>query len=101
MSFTESATDMVVRYVPTQVMKRGITLPVTRMSVYSPGNHPKHCPLVSECAALEMVTSLGSRWFGFKRAWINSELRMVVQGCNPKFEAGPFTWEPVSGDCID
>jgi hypothetical protein len=27
-----------------------------------------------------MVTRHGSRWWGFERAWINSELRMVVQG---------------------
>tara|TARA_R110002094_G_scaffold78340_1_gene84687 strand:+ start:18057 stop:18347 length:291 start_codon:yes stop_codon:yes gene_type:complete len=93
--------DTVVRYAPVEVMKRGIMMPVISTRAYPSGQHPKHCPLVSGCVALELVTHLGSRWFGFFDAWINSELRMVVRGCNPKFEGGPINWEPVPGDRID
>jgi hypothetical protein len=48
--------------------------------------HPSYCPLRSDCVALELQTSFGSRWYGVKRAWIGSDLQMRVEPEDSRFE---------------
>jgi hypothetical protein len=76
--------DLTPRYAPTEVMivsgKRFGMAPVIGAIAHPPMAHPKGCPLIQECCALELQTEFGSRWFGCERAYINSELRMVVIG---------------------
>jgi hypothetical protein len=72
--------DDVPRYAPDAVLIVGHgLLPVVRYVSHPPRTHPQS-PLFPYLTALEAVTRHGSRWWGFDRAWINSELRMVVQG---------------------
>ena len=79
--------DMTPRYAPDFVLsaRHGSQL-VRRYVAHSPGAHPKGCPLVSDCVALECVTDVGSRWYGVAKAWINCELRVVIMGTNPSDE---------------
>ena len=56
-------------------------VPITRVVIHAPGTH-KHSAIKEELYAVEAVTHLGSRWYGTKRASINSELR-VVMDVNP------------------
>jgi len=72
--------DRKPRYAPTQTIVAARRVPVTSWRAHPPGTHPKGCPLIPNCTALELVTPLGSRWWGVEKAWINSELRMVVSG---------------------
>ena len=62
------------------------TLPVLRTIAHPPGQHPEGCPLVATCTAVELVTEAGSRWWGFERAWIGSDLRMHVAGWDDRNE---------------
>lgn len=81
--------DRVPRYAPSEVMKAGHgRLPVLSYRVHPPVSDPKdrNAPIVASMTALECVTSAGSRWYGCERAWINSELRMVVSGFDARFE---------------
>jgi hypothetical protein len=77
-----SERDTTPRYTPAQVIiaNRMRVFPVERVSAYPPMQHPLVCPLVEDCTAVELHTAAGSRWFGFDKAWIDSSLRMVVQG---------------------
>ncbi len=89
--------DLQPRYAPDHVfvarLPRGaVNVPVIRYHSFPPGTHPANCPLIPTCTALELVTEHGSRWFGVERAWINSELRMVVSGTNPRDEVR-MNWE--------
>lgn len=76
--------DRIPRYAPsvTYIVRNGFAgrEPILRYIVHPPHAHPAACPLKPECCALELVTAHGSRWWSFERCWINSELRMVVQG---------------------
>lgn len=73
--------DRKPRYAPTHTVVRGlVNVPVSSYHTYLPGQHPKGCPLTDDCVALELRTAYGSRWWGVEKAWINSELRMVVSG---------------------
>ena len=78
--------DFKPRYAPENVIVvvgGGFRLcPVKRFVFHPAGAHPKGCPLVSSVGALELQTEGGSRWYGCERAYINSELRMVVVGAN-------------------
>lgn len=70
------------RYVPETTLTmgndgKGYRVPVTRVIAHPPGTH-NHSPLVNTCTALELVTPMGSRWWGCIDAYINSELRMVA-----------------------
>ena len=87
-------TDNIPRYAPRHVMTlRGIS-PVIRAVFYPIGSHPEGCPILDTYAVLELVTDNGgSRYFGCEKAWINSELRMIVQGCNSKDEIR-MKWKP-------
>lgn len=69
------------RYVP----ERMNGVPVTSYRIHPPGTHPKS-PIKDSMTALECVTSYGSRWFGITRGYINSELKMVVEGNNRRDE---------------
>lgn len=87
--------DMTPRYAPTEVLVvsggGGRTAPVIQSIVHPPGDHPKGCPLVKTITALELKTAFGSRWYGVERAYINSELRMVVVG-TPKRDEVRMKW---------
>jgi len=79
--------DLVPRYAPLIVMTAHAGYQhVTGSRAYPPQQHPAKCPLVNDCTAVELVTPNGSRWYGVRSAWINSELRMVVTGFSAKFE---------------
>lgn len=98
-------TDLTPRYAPDRVLvfvgsagqHRAMDLPVLRYIAHPAGHHPKGCPLIAECTALELQTEFGSRWYGCERAYINSELRMVVVGTNPRDEVR-MGWEVVPED---
>jgi len=85
--------DMTPRYVPNQVMTPHGMRPVVGCTVHPAGNHPKGCPIVNTMAALECRTDSGSRWFGVVDGWINSELKMVIRGTEPRDEVR-MRWEP-------
>lgn len=81
----EDRIDREPRYAPTTVLVRVgkggfCDAPVRQYVIHPPGTHPISCPLVSDCTALQLVTEHGSRWWGFEKAWISSELKMVVSG---------------------
>lgn len=52
--------------------------PVIAYKFHPPGHKVK--VIRSDHGCLEMITEHGSRYWGFDKGWINSELRMVVQG---------------------
>jgi hypothetical protein len=76
-----SLLDMTPRYAPRTVLIFGHgEVKVTGYKVHPPGTH--HGPIVSSMTALELETPHRSRWYGVERAYINSQLRMVVVGTN-------------------
>jgi hypothetical protein len=102
--------DMTPRYAPTHVIiaqrmklfppnarliRRNVA--VTGARVYPVGHHPIQCPIAPEYCALELRTVAGSRWYGCERAYINSELRMVVIG-TPARDEVRMKWEIVPED---
>ena len=101
----EHMDNTTVRYAPTTMMMkankgRGFNfykVPVVRYVIHPPNNHPKECPLVKECTAIEFVTEYGSRWWGVGRAWINSELRVVATGFDVRNEL-VNKWEVAKGE---
>ena len=78
--------DFRPRYVPEKMLTVNGEFPVLRFKAFPPGTHPEKCPLVPSVTALCCETAGGNRWFGVARAYINSELRMVVEGINSKDE---------------
>lgn len=82
--------DTAPRYAPSRVLivrgRKAGHLPVKTYRVFPPNAHPVGCPIVASLTALECVTEWGSRWWGFERAYINSELRMVVSGFGARDE---------------
>lgn len=85
--------DRQPRYAPSKILilapgpkLSGMEVPVIEYRSFPPGQHPSNCPLTPTMTALELVTPKGSRWFGVEKAWINSELRMVVSGINKRDE---------------
>ncbi len=89
--------DTTPRYTPGHVMIASVMkrCPVMSARSYPPGTHPKGCIIRQDCTAVELVTDHGSRWFGFDKARINSELRMVVQGFDSRDEVRS-KWEPAA-----
>ncbi len=86
--------DNVPRYAPRHVMTLQGTSPVVKAIFYPIGSHPEGCPILKTYGVLELVASNGgSRYYGCDRAWINSELRMIVQGCNSGDEIR-MSWKP-------
>ena len=88
--------DMTPRYAPSAVVvvgpKGSGTFPVLSWHSYPPGQHPKGCHIKGDMTAVECRTSAGSRRYGCERAYINSELRFVVVGTNPRDEVR-MKWE--------
>lgn len=82
--------DHTPRYAPDTVLvdngKSCCEVPVTSYVVHPPGSRPEGCPIKSEYTVLELRTNSGSRWYGCKEAYINSELRMIVIGTHPRDE---------------
>jgi len=90
--------DMTPRYAPTHVIvaNRGAyaEVPVVRFVVHPAGTHP-HSSIRNDMKAVELQTANhGSRWYGVEDAYINSELRGVVVGTNPRDEVR-MKWRPV------
>lgn len=100
--------DRVPRYVPERilVMKRteirGVfgVVPVTAVRFHLAGSFGKDVPIRSDANCVELVTEYGSRWFGCERAYINSELRMVLVGFPAKDEEMSH-WLPVPKNLCD
>lgn len=74
----------VARYAPTRVMTTRGYQPVVRVVWHPPGH--RQGPIVKNMGALELVTPVGSRWYGAMSGAINAELRMVVAGYPARFE---------------
>lgn len=94
--------DQTPRYAPDAVLivtgGTGARLPVESYHVYPPGAHPPNCPIAAGWwTVLECRTAKGSRWYGVTRAYINSELRMVVEGTDPR-DAVRMGWDVVPVD---
>lgn len=91
--------DMNPRYAPDKVLtlENGLQ-PVVRASYYPVGQHPTGCPIVASMGVLALTASNGQiRYFGCDHAYINSELRMVVIGCDPRDEVR-VKWAVVPDD---
>ena len=69
-------------------------VPVMGVRFHLAGSFGKDVPIRQDANCVELVTEYGSRWFGCERAYINSELRMVVVGFPAKFEE-MARWLPV------
>lgn len=68
-----------------------VTEPVQRVIAHPPGT--ADTPIRSDLYAVEVITESGTRWFGFERTWIGSDLRMHVGPVNPLDEVRS-KWEP-------
>lgn len=86
--------DLTPRYAPKSVIIAKVMklCPVVRYVAHPPNTHPQS-PINNSMTALECVTEHGSRWFGVESAYINSELRMVITGTDPRDEVR-MKWEP-------
>ena len=96
---TLSTIDQTPRYTPDAVFCRRLISPVRQAVVHPPNAHERS-PIRNELTALELVTANGSRWYGITRGYINSELRMVVEGTNARDEVR-MGWSVVPEDCRD
>jgi hypothetical protein len=94
-------TDLTPRYAPRHVIiaARMKQFPVTGWRIYPAGQHPASLPKVikPEYTVLECQTEAGSRYFGVRSGYINSELRMVIIGTNPRDEV-QMKWPIVPED---
>jgi hypothetical protein len=80
------------KYVPEtigQLTPRGWhkKVPVLAVMAYQPGRHPTFSPIVKTMWAVEVQTVHGSRCFGAQNAFIDSNLKMVVELAD---ESGDF-----------
>lgn len=91
--------DRTPRYAPDEVRTVYGRGRVIGIASYPPDSHPANCPLVKDCVALELRSTKGSRWYGVEKAYINSELRMVVIGFSAGFEEMQ-KWEKVPADRV-
>ncbi len=83
--------DNTPRYAPDRVIvvKSGVgawDCQVRQYIAHPPGAPTRPTWIDSTLTALELITEKGSRWYGFDRCYINSELRMVVEGFNARDE---------------
>ena len=83
--------DALERIAPELVICRGRWQPVMQTIAHPPGTHADS-PIRNELTAVELRTPVGSRWYGFERAWIGSDLRMHVSPINPRDEV-VYKWE--------
>jgi len=77
--------DTMPRYAPEKVMTLKGMQPVIGARTYPPNTHPTS-PIKDEFTALELITPVGSRWYGCDSAYINSELRIIVIGFDSRDE---------------
>jgi len=96
--------DRTPRYAPKRVLVRGIhgerkfyDAHVQESVVYPPNQHPKSSPIALHLTRVDLITEYGTRHYGFEKAWINSELRLVVSGFGAKDEVRAG-WEIVPDD---
>lgn len=79
--------DKRARYTPDSIITHRGHGKVNSIKTFPPNAHPEGCPLVQNCTAVQLVSdAYGSRWYGVERAYINSELRMIVIGFDARFE---------------
>ncbi len=89
--------DMKHRYVPRDFITKDGWAHVGTWIAHPPGGH-KDSPIRNEMGAVECILVNGHwRWFGCERAYIKSELRMVIVGTNPKDEVR-MAWKIVPKD---
>jgi hypothetical protein len=88
------------RYVPAIVVTFRGSAPATGFRYYPPGQHPVNSPIVKDIGLVEVQSPVGSRWYGCDRAYINSELRMVMVGHNSRDEVRA-RWKKVPVDLTD
>lgn len=75
------------KLVPRSLMTLQGSSAVVRIIAYPPNTAPQHAPIVRHLWTIECICENGAtRWFGFTRAWIGSDLRMHVTGINPRDE---------------
>lgn len=95
--------DMTPRYLPDSFIIAnwnlrsggGSSHTVVQCIFHPAGTH--RGPIREDWPAVQAVTEYGSRWFGCTRAYINSELRMVVIG-TPQRDEVRMKWEIVPED---
>ena len=82
------AQDLTIRHVPLKMRNMlGELCRVIKTEAFPPGLHPDRCPLIAGCVAVRVTLNNGAqRWYGVERAWIDSYLRMAVQGFDARFE---------------
>ena len=78
--------DMTPRYAPEVVTTIRGRFPVSSYCVYPPNGAPENSPIRRDMTTVEFQTAGGSRWYGCERAYINSELRLVVVGTDTRDE---------------
>ena len=78
--------DRIPRYAPYIILCKGQFVSVIKYVIHPKGLYHK------DWMTLEFVTKNGSRFRPFEKAWINSELRMVVSGFDSRDEVLQ-TWE--------
>lgn len=82
--------DHTPRYAPEYTLvrdDRGFrTAKVQEVVIHPSGMAPSPCPIRKDLTVVELKTLFGSRWWGVEKAWINSELRCVVSGIDPRNE---------------
>src|ERR1039458_8046912 len=89
--------DWTPRYAPTAVMTTRGRQPVISARWHPAGSHKG--PIRSDVGALELVTPVGSRWYGVQRAAINAQLRLVIAGFPAGFEE-MRTWKKVPAKLV-
>lgn len=87
--------DDVHRYLPSVLRTCVGNRAVVRSIAHPPGTHPAHCPIRADLWCVEAQTDGGgSRWFGCERAYIASDLCMVVVG-HPERDEVRARWKLV------
>lgn len=88
---------MMRRYAPDVVLLwrdgKACLEPVLKTIAHPTGSHDSS-PIRNDLVAVELVTSVGSRWYGCTKAYIDSRLRMVLEGLNDRDEV-VRKWEVV------
>lgn len=97
---SDQVLDNTPRYLPKTLMTKDGEGVVVWARFYPPGCHPADCPLLPDVGAVEAIVALPdlrvhNRWFGCQRAYVDSTLRMVVIGTDPRDEVR-MAWEVVS-----
>lgn len=65
--------------IPCMVGKGLVRSPVLSIITHPAGNHPPKCPIREDWIAVEVICKDGVRWYGTKKAYIDSSLRMVIE----------------------